>query len=156
MNFHLAQVNIAIARYSYDDPRFAGFVDNLDRIYELAEATPGFIWRHVSVNDDAAAKAAFADDKLIFNMSVWKNKEALRDFIYLSEHVDILRQRGEWFVPQNRPIMALWWQVAGTKPTIMEAKHRLDRLAQAGSTEDAFTFRQFFDAPKMEEAINGR
>ncbi len=155
MNFHLAQVNIAIAKYSYDDPLFAGFVDNLDRIYELAEATPGFVWRHVTVNDDAEAKAAFGENNLIFNMSVWETKDALRDFVYMSEHVDILRQRGEWFVPQNRPIMALWWQPAGTIPTIVEAKHRLDRLAQAGSTEDAFTFRQFFDAPQVEEVSSG-
>ena len=156
MNFHLAQVNIAIAKYSYDDLRFAGFVDNLDRIYELAESTPGFVWRHITVNDDAEVKAAFAEGNLIFNMSVWESKEALRDFIYLSEHVDILRQRGEWFVPQNRPIMALWWQAAGTIPTIAEAKHRLERLAQAGATDDAFTFRHFFDAPGLEEASNGR
>ena len=53
MSFHLAQVNIAIARYSYEDPRFAGFVDNLDRIYALSESTPGFVWRHVSVNEDS-------------------------------------------------------------------------------------------------------
>ncbi len=33
MDYHLAQVNVAIARYAYDDPRFAEFVDNLDRIY---------------------------------------------------------------------------------------------------------------------------
>lgn len=156
MIHHLAQVNIAIAKYSYNDPRFAGFVDNLDRIYKLAEATVGFIWRHVSINDDAEAKAAFGEDDLIFNMSVWESKEALRDFVYMSEHVDILRQRGEWFVPQNRPIMALWWQPAGTIPTIVEAKHRLDRLAQAGSGEDAFTFRQFYDAPQAEELRNVR
>lgn len=151
MKYHLAQVNIAIAKYSYDDPRFAGFVDNLDRIYDMAAATPGFVWRHVSVNDDAEAKAVFGEEDLIFNMSVWESKEALRDFVYLSEHVDILRQRGEWFVPQNRPILALWWQPAGTVPTVVESKHRLDRLTQAGPTEDAFTFRQFFEPPQGEK-----
>ncbi len=56
MDYHLAQVNVAIARYAYDDPRYAGFVDNLDRIYELAESTPGFVWRHLTVNDDSEAK----------------------------------------------------------------------------------------------------
>jgi heme-degrading monooxygenase HmoA len=154
MNFHLAEVNIAIAKFTYDDPRFAGFVDNLERIYRLAESTPGFVWRHVTVNEDAEAKAAFAEPKLIFNMSVWESKEALRDFVYMSEHVDILRQRGEWFIPQNRPIMALWWQPAGTKPTVAEARHRLDRLAQVGPSEDAFTFRQFYEAPRAEATRN--
>lgn len=155
MNYHLAQVNIAIARYSYDDPRFAGFVNNLDRVYTLAEATPGFVWRHVSINDDAEAKAVFGEPRLIFNMSLWETRQALSDFVYHSHHVDILRQRGEWFVPQNRPILALWWQKSGTIPTIMEARHRLDRLAQGGPTPDAFTFGNFFEAPGEARRAHG-
>ncbi len=155
MNFHLAQVNIAIARYTREDPRFAGFVDNLDRIYALSESTPGFVWRHVSVNDDAEAKATFSEPDLIFNMSLWKTKEALGNFVYQSDHVHILRKRTDWFVPQNRPILALWWQNAGTIPTILEARHRLDLLAQSGPTQDAFTFGSFFEAPAQEEAAHG-
>lgn len=155
MSFHLAQVNIAIAKYSYDDPRFAVFVDNLDRIYALAESTPGFVWRHVTIDDDEEVKALFGEPDLIFNMSVWENKEALSNFVYKSDHVDILRQRAEWFIPQNRPIMALWWQQAGTIPTFLEARHRLELLAQSGPTEDAFTFGSFFDPPAQEEAAHG-
>lgn len=155
MNFHLAQVNIAIARYTREDPRFAGFVDNLEKIYALSEATPGFVWRHVSVNDDAEAKATFGEPDLIFNMSLWETKEALSDFAYKSDHVDVLRKRADWFVPQNRPILALWWQNAGTIPTILEARHRLDLLAQSGPTQDAFTFGSFFEAPAQEGAAHG-
>jgi hypothetical protein len=155
VNYHLAQVNIAIARYSYDDPRFAGFVDNLDRIYALAESTAGFVWRHVTVNDDAEAKAAFSEPELIFNMSLWESKEALSDFVYKSDHVNILRQRAEWFVPQNKPIMALWWQNAGTIPSILEARHRLELLAQSGPIEEAFTFGSFFDPPALEGVSHG-
>jgi len=155
MGFHLAQVNIAIAKYSYDDPRFAGFVDNLDRVYELAESTPGFVWRHVTVDEDAEAKRVFGEPNLIFNMSVWESKQALREFVYESDHASILRQRGAWFVPMNRPVFALWWQPAGTIPTIVESRHRLDRLQQAGPTEDAFTFRNFFEAPLAEEVASG-
>ena len=155
MSLHLTQVNIAVARYSYDDPRFAGFVDNLDRIYAMAESTPGFVWRHVTVDGDAEAKAIYAaDDSMVFNMSVWESYEALHDFIYKSEHVDILRQRAKWFVPQDRPTMALWWQPAGTIPSILESKHRLDLLAKVGPTQDAFTFRSFFEAPDEKDAAN--
>ena len=155
MNFHLAQVNIAIAKYSYEDPRFAGFVDNLDRIYALSESTPGFVWRHISVDNDAEAKAAFGEPNLIFNMSLWETKKALSEFVYKGDHVHILRQRAEWFVPQNRPIMALWWQDASTIPTVMEARHRLELLAQAGPTQDAFTFGNFFTPPTVGEAAHG-
>lgn len=147
MNFHLAQANIAIAKYSYEDPRFAGFVDNLERIYELAESTPGFVWRYVSVDNDAEAKSVFAEPDLIFNMSLWESRKALANFVYRSDHADILRQRAKWFVPQDRPILALWWQQAGTIPTVLEARHRLDLLAEIGPSEDAFTFGSFFEAP---------
>jgi len=155
VNFDLAQVNIAIARYSYEDPRFAGFVDNLDRVYALSESTPGFVWRHVSVDNDAEAKATFGEPDLIFNMSLWETKKALSDFVYKSDHVNILRKRAEWFIPQDRPIMALWWQEAGTIPTVMEARHHLDLLAQAGPTQDAFTFGNFFAPPEGEQVMHG-
>lgn len=155
MDFHLAQVNVAIAKYACDDPRFAGFVDNLSRIYDLAESTPGFVWRHGTVNDDIEAKDIFDEPNLVFNMSVWESHEALREFVYKSDHASILRQRADWFVPMDRPVFALWWQPAGTIPTIVETKHRLDRLRQAGSTEDAFTFRNFFEAPFVKEMASG-
>lgn len=155
MIYHLAQVNIAIAKYRYDDPRFAGFVDNLGRIYALAEATPGFVWRHITVDEDAEAKAIYGDRSLIFNMSLWESKQALFDFVYKSDHASILRHRADWFTPHDRPAFALWWQPAGVIPTITESRHRIDRLAQAGPTEDAFTFRDFFDAPAAQEAASG-
>ncbi len=155
MSFHLVQVNIAIARFSYEDPRFAGFIDNLDRIYALSESTPGFVWRYVSVNEDAEAKAAFGEPNLIFNMSVWESEEALKDFVYESDHFNILRQRADWFVPQNKPTLALWWQEAGTIPTVLEACHRLGVLAQSGPTQDACTFGSFIGPPVQEEAAHG-
>ena len=79
MRFRLAQVNIAIARYKYIDSEFAGFVDNLDRIYELAEHSAGFVWRYVSEDEDAEAKRIFGNDALIFNMSMWNSLQDLRN-----------------------------------------------------------------------------
>ena len=155
MSFHLVQVNIAIAKYSCDDPRFSGFVDNLDRIYELAASTPGFVWRHVTVNNDEEVKEFFGEPNLIFNMSIWESRQALSDFVYNSDHVNILRQRADWFIPQNRPILALWWQEAGTIPTFLEASHRLELLAQSGPTQDAFTFGSFFEQPGQKEVAHG-
>ena len=155
MEYHLAQVNVAIARYAYDDPRFAGFVDNLDRIYDLAESLPGFAWRHETVDDDAETKQVFGEPNLIFNLSVWESKEALQQFVHRSDHAPILRQRADWFVPMDRPAFALWWQPAVTPLTIIETKQRLDRLQQSGPTEVAFTFRKFFEAPLLEEVASG-
>lgn len=155
MNWHLAQVNIGVAKFDYDDPRFADFVNNLDRINALADESPGFVWRYVQEDENEAGRDVFGDEKLLFNMSIWESKEALMDYVYVSDHVHILRKRSEWFVNQARPILALWWQPAGTKPTVLEAKHRLDRLLETGPTEYAFTFRRFFDAPQSARSANG-
>ena len=88
-------------------------------------------------------------------MSVWESKQALMDFVYKTDHVNILRKRAEWFVPQNRPVMAVWWLAAGTVPTIAESKRRLEILEQAGPSEDAFTFRHFFASPEAESISGG-
>ena len=155
MKWHLAQTNIGIAKYTYEDPQFAAFVSELDRINALADTSPGFVWRFVQEDENEAGRDVFADENVLFNMSMWESREALMNYVYHTEHVDILRKRADWFIPQDRPILALWWQPAGTIPTVVEARHRLDRLAQAGPTEDAFTFRRFFEAPADEETGNG-
>jgi len=155
MNWQLAQTNIGIAKFDYENPLFSEFVDSLERINALADDAPGFIWRFVQEDESEAGRDVFGDENVLFNMSVWESKEALMDYVYKSGHVDILRKRAEWFTAQNRPILALWWQPAGTIPTVTEAKHRLERLAQAGPTEYAFTFRRFFEAPQMEKAYAG-
>jgi hypothetical protein len=153
VKWQLAQTNIGVARYAYDDPEFAGFVSELDRINALADRAAGFVWRYVQEDEHEAGRQVFADENVLFNMSLWESRKALMNYVYHSDHVNILRKRAEWFIPQNRPTLALWWQRAGTIPTVVEARHRLDRLAQAGPTEDAFTFRHFFAAPAVEENI---
>ena len=45
MNFHLTQTNAGIAKYSYEDSKFVGFVDNLDRTNALVDSPSGFVWR---------------------------------------------------------------------------------------------------------------
>lgn len=147
MNWHLAQVNIGVAKFGYEDPRFAGFVDNLDRINALADDSPGFVWRYTQEDECEAGRDVIHEESLLFNMSLWESREALMDYVYQSDHVHILRKRAEWFVSQDRPIVALWWQAAGTIPTVPESRHRLEMLAQAGPSEDAFAFRNFFDPP---------
>ena len=154
MKFHLAQTNVGIARYSYDDPRFAEFVDNLESINALADAAPGFVWRYVAEDETEAGSEVFGDDDMLFNMSVWESKASLMDYVYHTAHVDILRKRAEWFEPMEGPILAMWWVPAGSLPTVAEAKHRLELLKLNGPTQDAFTFRHFFEAP-AEEAVGG-
>ncbi len=89
MKYHLAQVNVGVAKYSYDDPRFSDFVNELDRINDLADKSQGFIWRYVADDETSAGEDVFKEESLLFNMSVWESKESLMDFVYKTDHVDI-------------------------------------------------------------------
>jgi hypothetical protein len=148
MSWHLAQLNIGRLRAPVEDPATADFMDNLDPINALAEATPGFVWRLQTDEGNATAIKAFpGDDLMILNMSVWESIDALAGYVYRSAHTPFLRRRGEWFERLGEVYLVLWWIPAGTVPTIDEALGRLEHLRAFGPTPEAFTFRQPFPHP---------
>src|SRR5262245_59013425 len=138
MSWHLAQLNIGRARAETDDPSIAEFMDNLDPINALAEATPGFVWRRQTDEGNATAIRAFpGDDLMVLNMSVWESIEQLADYVFRSAHTAFLRRRSEWFERLREVYLVLWWIPAGTVPTLDEALARLDHLRTFGPTPDA-------------------
>ena len=146
--WHLAQFNIGRLRAEVDDPSVAEFMDNLDPINALAEASPGFVWRLQTDEGNATAIRAFPDDPLMaLNLSVWESIEALADFAYRSAHTGFLRRRAEWFERLGEVYQVLWWIPAGVTPTVDEAIARLDHLRTFGPGPEAFTFRQPFPQP---------
>jgi Domain of unknown function (DUF3291) len=64
--------------------------------------------------------------------------------VYQTAHVELLRQRQEWFARFEGVYLALWWVPAGHRPSIDEAKQRLASVAEKGPTPFAFTFKQVF------------
>lgn len=148
-DYHLAQVNIAKMRAPIDSPIMAEFVAQLDAINAVAEAAPGFIWRLQSEAGNATSIRVFDDLMLIINMSVWESVEALFEYTYRSNHVDIFRRRGDWFERMETPHMALWWIPAGHIPTPQEAKDKLALLEREGATPLAFTFKCRFTVDEM-------
>jgi hypothetical protein len=143
-NWHLAQVNIGRVRASLTDPLMAGFVAGLEPINALADSSPGFVWRLQTEAGDATALRPYHDDRLLINLSVWENLEALKAFVYLTHHVDFIRQRESWFERLDSYWLALWWIPPGKAPTIEEAKVRLDHLRAHGESPFAFTFKRAF------------
>ena len=83
--YQLAQLNIATMKESLESPSMADFVANMERIYALAESSPGFVWRLKDEEEEARGMRLFGEGVLI-NMSVWENVEALRDFVFKSAH----------------------------------------------------------------------
>lgn len=137
MNKHLAQLNIARAKYENDDPRFAGFIDNLDRVNAVADRSKGFVWR-LQEDDGEKTISATDDPQLLVNLSVWENAEDLERFVFNTIHKRVYEKRKEWFPPLREAHFVMWWIPAGHIPTVDEAFERLQRLRTDGPTDDAF------------------
>ena len=151
--YELAQLNIGIIRGPMDSPIMAEFAANLARINALADASPGFLWRLQTEAGDATAIRPFESENMLLNMSVWRDVEHLRRFVYRTAHVEFLGRRREWFERMSEAYLVLWWVPRGHRPSIEEAVARLTLLREQGATPQAFTFRQTFpppDAPQTE------
>jgi len=128
--WHLAQLNIATLLAPLHSPQLAGFVGALEPVNAVADASPGFVWRLQTEDGDATSIRAFDDDRIIVNLTVWEDVEALEAFVLAGRHLDVLRRRREWFEKMDRAYLVLWWIPAGTIPTIEEAAARLDKLRE--------------------------
>jgi len=138
--FHLAQLNIAKARAEMDDDVMSGFMARLDEINELADQSPGFIWRLQSEEGDATSFRVFDDPLLLVNMSVWADVDSLKEYVYRTVHVDLLKDRDAWFHKTSSAHQVLWWIPVGHIPTLEEAKAKLEILERDGPGPEAFTF----------------
>src|SRR4030095_10772636 len=115
--FHIAQINIARMLAPIDSQVMSDFVAQLPPINELAEASPGFVWRLQSEGGDATSIKVYDDDMIIINLTVWKDEDSLREFVYKSWHNAVLRDRKRWFEKFDGPYYALWWIPAGDIPS---------------------------------------
>src|SRR5262245_50672335 len=134
-------------RAALDDPMMTDFVDNLKPINELAEASPGFVWRLQTEEGDATSVRPYDDDRIIINLSVWENPDSLRAFVYQNAHNIVMKRRREWFERLTDVYVALWWVLRDHRPTIEEAVERLEYLKRHGPSPMAFTFRDLFPPP---------
>ena len=148
--YQLAQANVAYAIAPHDDPRLAEYMARLDEINELADRSPGFVWRYFTDSRDPAQRE-FSDPRVLFNMSVWESIEALHAYTYRTAHAEVYAARRQWFVDTKAVVgghaLAMWWVPRGHRPSVEDAKQRLDAITASGPSERAFTFKQRFDPP---------
>jgi heme-degrading monooxygenase HmoA len=144
--FELAQVNIGRARGEMSDPVMAGFAARLEEINALADRSPGFVWRLQTEDGDATAVRPYDDDRMMINLSVWRDLDSLRAYVYRTDHAAVMRRRREWFERLDRIFVALWWVPAGHRPSVAEAVARLAHLEQHGPSAFAFSFGEPFDS----------
>ena len=145
--FHLAQLNVARLLAPVDSPQLAEFVARLADINALADAAPGFVWRFQTEDGDATALRPYDDDQIIVNYSVWESPEVLRDYVFKGGHADVMKRRREWFSRMAEAYVVLWWVPAGHRPTMAEAKEKLEKLRHSGPSPQAFSFKQIYPPP---------
>lgn len=145
--YHIAQLNIGKTAGPMVSPVMAGFAARLDEINALADTAEGFVWRLQTEDGNATSIHAFDDPMVLVNMSVWESIEALHAYTYRSDHLELLRGRADWFHKMDGPHLVLWWVPAGHRPSVGEAKERLETLISHGPTPEAFSFAKRFDPP---------
>jgi hypothetical protein len=151
-DWQLAQMNIARLVAPQGDPRVQEFFDLLDRVNALADAAPGFVWRLIGDGANATDLQVTVDPRLIVNMSVWADADALFNYVYKSGHTPVMAKRRDWFERFEGAYQVLWWVRAGHRPTVDEGFSRLWHLETFGPTQQAFTFKARFPNPSEAHA----
>jgi hypothetical protein len=142
---HLAQFNIARIRYPLDDPRMAEFADNVARVNGLGEQIEGFVWRLQDDSGNAMGMTVYDDPRVLPNLTVWENVQALERFVWQTLHRRFYLRRTEWFEPIETPLV-LWWVPAGHRPSLDEGVARLDCLRTHGPSGHAFGWAELPEA----------
>lgn len=145
---YLAQFNIARLRAPLDSPKMLEFVQFLEPLNAYAEQCPGFVWR---LTDDSGRSATYVespyDDPMIApNLTVWRDVESLFHFTYKTVHAHFLKNRKQWLERPEGRHFVLWWIPEDERPTLLEAKAKLDRLRAEGPSPEAFPPRHLYDA----------
>ncbi|MBS2011400.1 MAG: DUF3291 domain-containing protein [Deltaproteobacteria bacterium] len=150
MAFHLAQANVAYALAPADSPQMADYISRLDEMNQLADRSPGFVWRYLTDSRDPEQRE-LPDPNVLFNMSVWESIEALHHYTYRTAHAEVYAGRRRWFADKVGLVgghaLAMWWIRSGERPTVEDAKERLALITSIGPSERAFTFKQRFPPP---------
>ena len=135
--FELAHLNVAQLKAPATDPLLADFVARIPGVNALGDAAAGFVWR-LHDGSDEAGPDPFGDP-------------LLRAFVYSGSHAEVMRDRRRWFDSSGRAPYVLWWVPAGQRPTLVDAKRRLELLRAEGPSPNAFTFARTF-APTGQDA----
>lgn len=145
--YHLAQLNIATAIASMESEVMSEFVENLERINQLGEDSPGFVWRLKDETGDATSIQVYDNPNVIVNLTVWQDPDSLKHFIFKTDHANFLKRKKQWFESSREATYVLWWIPAGHLPDLAEAKGKLEHLRDHGETTHAFSFKRLFSSP---------
>jgi len=135
---NIAQFNIAKIRYPLDDPRMAEFMKSIDFVNSLTDNIDGFIHRVKDESGYALNIKLYEDKDIVPNLTVWKNIESLKLFVFKTLHGRFMKRREEWFIPIEGPLNVLWYVEENYIPSMQEGVDRLNYFKYNGNSNYAF------------------
>jgi len=160
MTMHLAEFNFGTLRHDWDHPAVQGFVAGLDLVNDIAERSPGFVWRVPNAQIDAVQSdpaGPFGDNpRVAATLSVWESAEALEQFVWNTVHRQFYARKAEWYDAVGNGNLVLWWVPVGHRPTVAEGMARWCHLQDHGDSDHAFGWSHLKDARLWREARCGQ
>ncbi|OYX25890.1 MAG: hypothetical protein B7Z10_04905 [Rhodobacterales bacterium 32-66-7] len=139
---HLAEFNFGYLKHGWDHPAVQDFLNGLERVYQIAAAMPGYVWR---VPDDAMERAQTDPDgpfggnaRAASTLSVWTDVASLETFVWNTVHRQFHARKAEWYDAVGNGNLVLWWVPEGYRPSVAEGMARWQHLQAHGDSDAAF------------------
>jgi hypothetical protein len=148
--YHLAELNLGILKYDWDDPRVQAFVDGLDLVNGVAQRSAGFVWMMPEEDMDHAQNdpkgAMGGNPRTASTLSVWESAVQLEHFVWNTVHKQFYDRKAEWYDPGVDLRFVMWWVPVGHRPTMAQAMARFRHLESEGASDHAFGWDHIKDA----------
>ena len=147
----IAQLNISVWKIDDTSAAAAPFNDNVERMNALVERSDGFIWRLLDEGRDANGRNVIGGPETLMTLSVWQSAAHLEAFAFNTVHRKIYERKAEWFAKLQSHHLVMWNIEDAHRPTLDEAKQRLDHLNKHGNTDFAFDWAHLPDVKLWRE-----
>jgi hypothetical protein len=135
---NLAQFNISKIKYALDDSRMREFVENVELINSLANRIDGFVYRVKDASGHAMNIRVYDDPSILPNLTVWRDIDCLRQFVFETLHRKFFERGHEWFDPSFGSKNVMWLIKENIIPTMEDGVDRMNHLQDNGPSLYAF------------------
>ncbi len=147
---HLAELNLGVLKYDWDDPRVKDFSDGLDLVNGIAMRSPGFVWmmdeEAMEFEQNRPDGVMGGNPRTASTMSIWKDVASLEHFVWQTVHKRFYDRKAEWYDHTDALRFVMWWVPEGHRPDMAEGMARFQHLDTHGDSDHAFGWNYVQDA----------
>ena len=139
---HLAEFNFGFLKLGWDHPSVQDFLNGLDRVNQIANQMPGYVWRLPDEEMNAAQQdpdGPFGGNaRAASTLSVWTDAASLEQFVWNTVHRQYYARKAEWYDAIGNGNLVLWWVSVGHRPSAAEGMARWQHMTAHGDGDQAF------------------